>query len=378
MNTLHTALHQDWVAKLCPEQRESLFKPDPSDPGKLLLKTRAMHFLFKFLWKKGNHLFVVGTTGSGKTQKLYWVVRWIATTRETVVWLDSAKNDEILPLLMMGHPVRLICPTGCDIEIREWSKRDRKYVRIQNHPEVVQVSDPGSAWWAVKRKHINIFCFRRSFRDMATRIGWMSELFSTLSDWAATRRMPHILPMALVGDEAHWFVAGEKITTDMQRGDLSQLITELSLEHRAIGVRLVLAAQGFKNLTTGARENMINVLLCRGAHIDSSENVSLSRWNSVAPYFRCSEGLFVYEGGFTYPERYPWPFPLFVKPKMIVEYMGEYFGRTEEVLQREEIATEMIPDMSKYSDLCQSLVGYRSDMPSRYEVGQEVMHDDAS
>jgi len=58
--------------------------------------------------------------------------------------------------------------------------------------------------------------------------------------------------------------------------------------------------------------------------------------------------------------------------------MGEYFGRTEEVLQREEIATEMIPDMSKYSDLCQSLVGYRSDMPSRYEVGQEVMHDDAS
>jgi hypothetical protein len=372
-------LAPEWLEKLCPEQRESLFKPDPANPGKFLLKTRAMHFLYKFLWKKGNHLFIVGTTGSGKTQKLYWVVRWIATTRETVVWLDSAKNDEILPLLGMGHPVRLICPMGCDIEIREWSKEKRKYVRIENHPEVIQVPDAGTAWWAVKRGHINIFCFRRSFHDLTTRIEWMRELFSTLSVWAATRRMPHILPMALVGDEAHWFVAGEKITKDMQRGDLSELITELSLEDRAIGVRLVLAAQGFKNLTTGARENMINVLACRGMNVDSSENASLAKWNRRTPYFRCNEGLFIYEGGFAYPENHPWPFPYFPKPKMIVEYMGEFAGKTEEMEATEEIDTEIIPDFSKYNSLCQSLIGYEVDREiSRYNIPDGGIPDDAS
>jgi hypothetical protein len=124
---------------------------------------------------------------------------------------------------------------------------------------------------------------------------------------------------------------------------------------------------------------MINVLACRGMNVDSSENASLSKWNRLTPYFRCNEGLFIYEGGFVYPKNHPWPFPYFPKPKMIVEYMGEFAGKTEEMEATEEIDTEIIPDFSKYNSLCQSLIGYEVDREiSRYNIPDGGIPDDAS
>ena len=346
-----------WFNKLLPSQR------------KFALQSRGAHFLFKFLFKKGHHLFVVGTTESGKTQKLYWVARWIQTTKESLVWLDSAKNGEMLPLLTLGSSIRIICPKGCDVILSEWDKNENKYIRIKNHPEVIQVPDAGTAWWAVKKGYINIMCFRRAFSRKSERINWMADLFTTLSEWTGKGIMPHILPMALFGDEAHWFVAGEKITSDQERSNLSELITELSLEDRAYGIRLILSAQGFKNLTTGARENLINVLLCRGAKVDPAENNTLSEFNKITSRFQPKEGLFVYAGGFTYPKGWPWPFPFFPKPKIKIQYIGEYDNPTEREKIEQEIEQEMIPDYSKYNAVLQNLQGY--EIPhsiSRYEV----------
>ena len=197
----------------------------------------------------------------------------------------------------------------------------------------------------------------------------MADLFTTLSEWTGKGIMPHILPMALFGDEAHWFVAGEKLTSDQERSDLSELITELSLEDRAYGIRLILSAQGFKNLTTGARENLINVLLCRGAKVDPAENNTLSEFNKITSRFQPKEGLFVYAGGFTYPKGWPWPFPFFPKPKIRIQYIGEYDNPTEREKIEQEIEQEMIPDYSKYNAVLQNLQGY--EIPhsiSRYEV----------
>ena len=376
-------LNAAWLSTLLPEQK------------KFALRQSGAHFLYKFLFKKGHHLFVVGTTESGKTQKLYWVVRWIKTTKETVVWLDSAKNSEMLPLFTMGMPVRIICPKGCSLK---FSERDPKFIKsgpccgepvmetyhtnkgdvehqvtewvpMKNPPEVIEVPNAGSAWWAVKKGHINIMCFRRAFSRKTERIKWMADFFTSLSEWTGKGIMPHILPMALFGDEAHWFVAGEKLTSDQERGNLSELITELSLEDRAYGIRLVLSAQGFKNLTTGARENLINVLLCRGAKVDSNENNTLSEFNNITSRFQPKEGLFVYAGGFTYPKGWPWPFPFFEKPKIRVQYIGEFDNPSETAIVQEEVEQEMIPYMGKYSALVQDLRGYEPPHEiNRYEV----------
>ena len=368
-------LNPVWLKSLLPKMQ------------KFALESRGAHFLHKFLWKKGSHLFIVGMTESGKTQKLYWIVMWLQSTKETVVWFDSGKNGEMLPLLDLipksyreygigeykQKPVHIICPKGCDVIISEWSKEENKYVRIKNHPVVTQVPDAGSAWWAVKRDHINVMAFRRAFEQKQDRINWMAELFTTLSVWTGDGRMPHILPMSVIGDEAHWFLAGEKLTSDQDRAQLSELITELSLEDRAYGIRLILTQQSYKGLPPGSRENLINNLLCRGAKVDASENNTLSQYNSKTSFYEPRQGMFVYGSGFTYPKDYPWPFPFFEKPKYRIEYVGRFDAPKPEQLAQEEIEEELTPDLSKYNAIVQSLQGYEPEKTiSRYEV---IEHD---
>lgn len=350
-------LNAAWLATLSEKQRNTA------------LTRRGATFLFKFLFQKGQHLFIVGATLSGKTQKLYWLVNWMRHTRETIVWLDSAKNREIVPLLTMGTPVRVICPRGCDVIFSEWSDDDHKYVRMKNHPEIVQVPSAGTAWWAVKKGYINIFCFRNAFELQRELRVWMRELFESLSLWTRKNRMPHIRPFAIFGDESHWFIAGEKITSDPERNVLSEIITELSLEDRAYEIRLVLAAQSYKSLPTASRENMIHNLLCRGAKISPDENNTLSQFNDRTSRYSPKEGLFVYVGGYTYPEGWPWPFPFFPMPRIKVEYIGEYDAPTNQIIVEREIEQEMNPDLNKYTAIIQDLQGYEPPHDiNRYEV----------
>lgn len=341
------------------------------------LTKRGMTFIFRFLFKKGHHLFIIGVSGMGKTLKAVWCANWIRHTKETVIWIDSAKNGEMLYLIGLDKennpdhvsPVRIICPKDCDVEITEWSTEEHKYVKMKDHPEVVQVPDAGSAWWAVKKGMINIFCFRVAFANDDGARAWMGELFNTLSIWIRRHQMPHILPFALFGDESHWFIAGEKITSDTQRNRLSELITELSLEDRAHGVRLVLMAQSHKSLPPASRENMIHNLLCGGSKVSPDENPALSKWNNDTAFYQPNQGLFVYQGGYTYPEGWPWPFPLIKKQKLRVNYIGEFAPNTEKAIEEREIETELTPTIDKYQSIVADLQGYEAPHnANRYEV----------
>jgi len=350
-------LNQQWLDALLPEQK------------KFALEKRGRTFLYKFLWKHGEHLFIIGNTGSGKTQKAYFIVRWIATTKETVIWLDSAKNGELLPLLTLGHPVQIICPKGTDVIIKEWNDDEHQYTRMKNHPLVTTVPDAGSAWWAVRKKYINIFCFRNAFDKAEDRLKWMGELFASLGVWTRKQTFPHIYPFCFVGDEAHWFNAGAKLTSDQERTQLAELITEHALTIRGPGGRLVLIAQGHKNLPVATRENLQTTLLCRGAKVSPEENNTLSEFNNRTSRYNPDQGLFVYPGGYTYPPGWPWPFPFFPMPKLRIEYVGEFDSKTDKQIKEEEIEQEIIPDLSKYNALCQDLIGYEvPHISNRYEL----------
>ena len=346
-----------------------------SEKQQAFAKTRAgMSFIFRFLFKKGHHLFIIGTSGSGKTQKAYWLVNWIRHTKETVIWIDSAKNREMIPLIAMGTPVRIICPKGCDVVLTEWSDDEHKYVRMKNHPEVVQIPSADDAWWAVKKGCINIFCFRVAFSTDGAARSWMGELFRSLSENIRKHRMPKILPFALFGDESHWFLAGEKITSDSDRKALAEMITELSLEDRAHGARLVLMAQSHKSLPPASRENMIHNLVCRGCKVSPDENNTLSPYNTYSSKYQPNEGVFVFEGGYAYPHNadgvgYPWPFPFFAMPKIKVEYTGQFDSPTPERIAEEEIAQEIPSGIDKYQALAMSWDGFEvPKMISRYEA----------
>ena len=378
------AYDERWLNKLSALQKE------------VALTKQGFIFVFKFLFKRGDHLFIIGNTGSGKTQKAYWLVNWMRHTKETVIWLDSAKNSEMLPLLKMGTPVRIICPKGSTVKLWEREPMFTKsnfckgepimqtyytkdggiiehqvseWVPMKNPPEIVQIESAGSAWWAVKKGYINIFCFRNAFERVEDRGRWIGDLFETLSTWTRKQRMPKIYPFCIFGDEAHWFNAGQKITSNSERNLLSELITEHALELRAYGGRLVLIAQGYKNLPPATRENLPNTLLCRGAKVSSDENNALSTFNQYTSRYSPQKGLFVYSDGDPYPKRAPWKFPFFPMPKIKIQYIGEYDNPSEQQKIEQEIEEELIPDLSKYNAVLQALEGY--EIPhsiSRYEV----------
>ena len=354
---------QDFLDKLNERQK------------KFALTAAGYKFLFSFLWNWGLHLYILGTTGSGKTQKGYWLVDWMRHTRETIIWLDSGKNQEIVPLLKMGTPVRVICPKGCDVEFTEWNQAEKKYVRMDPHPEVIQVPDAGSAWWAVKKRYINIFAFRNAFENNTERLYWMAYLFETLAEWLRRGRFPKILPFSLYGDEFQWVNAGESVTSDTNRAQVSEGISENAFEIRGYGGRLVIFSQLYKNIPPATRKNLPAVLLNRDSIVEAGENPALAKFNAHVPYYRPWEGLFVYEDKKPYPATSPWKFPYYVMPKIKVKYIGEFDNPTKEIISMNEVEQEMIPDMNKYQALADNLKGY--EVPANINRYEAIDNDSA-
>jgi hypothetical protein len=319
-------------------------------PGKM--------FLDNFVWLKGNHCFVIGTTGSGKTNKGYWLVNWLKHT-ETQIWMDTGKSDEILPLLCQNMPVQIICPKYTNVIIEE--RVNGKWQEIQNHPKVTHVPDAGDTWWAIKKKTINILAFRNAFWTVAARAAWMVDLFQTLADWTRLRTLPAITPFSLHFDETQWAISGTRITRNETRVKSSEIITENALEGRSSGERLVMYAQDFMNIPPAIRENLVCAILCRGADIGSDQSKKLSPHCNPAPWvispahFKRNEGKFVTEDGRSSPTNRPWKFPLFPKLESdrnwIKRCRVRYEGFNDMRPQTAETEEECFPELGRFSVL---------------------------
>lgn len=324
----------------------------------------GVKFIKEFVWVKGSHLFIVGNTGSGKTQKGYFIMDWLCRGTafnghpgpETQIWISTGKSNEILPLFCMGLPVRIIHPKGSLVEVYEG--KDKKPIADL---EIVQVSDPGSAWWAVKKGAINIFEFRNTITQYeGVRSHWMSTLFETLATWTREGRMPRIFPCTIYCDETQWFLAGTRISTDSDRVKTSEIVTENALEIRSAGGRLIFFAQDFKNITPASRENMTCTLLCRGAQVSREDNAALAihcymKYGRLPAHYRPNEGKFVHADGSAYPVTGVWRFPLYPKDeqdrKWISRITVKYGKKYGENTEADEVQDEMIPNLGRYAAL---------------------------
>jgi hypothetical protein len=356
-----------YLAKLDPEQARWAI----TAPGKM--------FLDHFVFRKGNHCFIIGTTGSGKTNKGYWLVNWLRHT-ETQIWMDSGKSDEILPLLCLGMKVRLIVPKYADVIIEE--RKGGVWGRLENHPEVVYISSAGEAWDAVKISYdksrhkihdtINIFCFRNAFWTSEARSKWMRELFKQLADRSRLRLMPAIFPFTLHFDETQWAISGKAVSTDGERTKSSEMITENVLELRSAGGRFVAYSQGVKNLPPAMRANLVTTILCRGAYVTSDESQRLAVHISPPPgikrpaFFTMNEGKFVTEEGRAQPRDRPWKFPLFPKSENDRKWMERtrvrYEGYNDTKQDDGGSEEECFPELGRFQAL--------AIQPEVYEVVQ--------
>lgn len=331
-------------------------------------------FFDEFLTKYGRHLFVFGTTTSGKTNKGYAFLDYMKHL-ENQVWVSSGKYGETLPLLCMDRKVRIVVPSGVDVLIEE--RKDGKWQKIENHPEIIGVETPAEMLMSIapmeydqnRNYHpttITILEIRNAFRKSTNAVAWVASMFETLAEWAREGKLKRKLPMSLHIDESHWAIAGSRVSSEPERTKASEVIAENALELRSAKVRLVLYAQSYKNILPTARENMLFNLLCRGAYVSSDENNKLSRWCNYSvgqrppspQYYQANQARFVFESnhngwGDSYPPDKPWTFRLYPLDEKDREWCAglriSFVGKHDEKTEMDEINEEILPELGRFS-----------------------------
>ena len=341
-----------------------------------LITSTGRAFYDEFLCAHGKHTYLFGTTGSGKTNKGYWLVDFLKH-KETQVWISSGKIGETLPLLCMGKSVRVIVPTGCDVVFEIYGGNG--WEKIENHPKVIQVPTPEAMLHAIKSGKeirewdppgtINILEIRNAFYDRREAVAWNAELFNALSYACRYEgELPKwLFPMCWHIDESQWTIAGSRVANEAERNRAAEIISENAMELRSAGVRLILYAQDYKNILPTARENMLFHILCRGADVTMEENRKLGEWCRYAPqrrppspqYFQTEHGRFVFESdhrgwGDSYPPETPWTFrkyPLDAKDREWCERVRvRYVGRHDQTAETEEVMyPQPFPQLGKLS-----------------------------
>lgn len=356
-------INPKYLAKLHPFQQE------------FLITAVGRAFFDEFLTKYGRHLFIFGTTTSGKTNKGYAFLDYMKHL-ETQVWVSSGKYGETFPLLCMDRKVRIVVPSGVDVLIEE--RQNRKWQKITNHPEVIQVDTPADmlqsiapkAWdkdWNSYPDTITIFEIRNAFRKQTNAVAWVAQMFGILAEWARHGELSRFLPMCIHIDESHWAIAGSRISNEPERTKAAEIIAENVLELRSAQIRLILYAQGYKNILPTTRENMLFNLLCRGAFVSSEENNKLSKWCNYSygqkppspQYYAAHQARFVFESnhngwGDSYPPDKPWNFRLYPLSEADREWIKglriTFTGKHDERTDADEISEEM-PELGRYAAL---------------------------
>lgn len=330
---------------------------------KFILTGPGKFFADNFLFIPAEHGFVLGPTGSGKTNKNHNLCNWLKHS-EVILWISASKDNDIIPLLFMGLPVNLIIPKYADVEIRKDGKR------WENHPVVSYVSDPSDVFYAIKKDHINILEVRNAFWNRDNLLDWMIQFFKILAEWTRNGQMRTIEPpdshtrkskITIFIDESQWLIAGSKVSNDPKRVKATEIISENALEIRTYGWRLIISAQGFINVPPIVRENMACAFLCSNADVKEPPKLrlhchpSVPTWKGTSQFHR-NQYKFVDREGRSSPSDRPLPVPEYPKSKedrelankLRIYYAKTYHDRPPESAESE---TECFPELGRFSHL---------------------------
>lgn len=270
----------------------------------------------QFLKTPGQHLVGVGITGSGKTQKAYWILKKLLDY-ETILWFDTGKSyqfgkyEEFGPLFSFGVPVHIIYPTGTAIS-------------IENSPVPVTYTDcerPERLWDCIRPGCINIVSLARFFIDPALHAKYAQMAFNELIVLAINdrKRLQHVLPLSVFYDEFSDIAPGKRMQISYSQNKIAALMAWNIKQLRSIGVRIVAFAQAWYNIYPAVRSQFSWILACRGAHFEREEPV-------IAGYNRLHGSLDVWQAILWFPTREfygRWRFPLYQTPEnLIIHHKG--------------------------------------------------------
>jgi hypothetical protein len=339
-------------------------------------------FADSFIFMPAEHGYVIGPTGSGKTNKMHNLANWLKYT-ETILWISASKDQDILPLFFMGLPVNIIIPKYAGVKIM----LDRQPFDNVSYTEV---NDPGDVFYAIRGDYINILEVRNAFWDKDKLLDWMILFFKTLSEGCRRGTIPRIAPPSWHGegskvtvfiDESQWLIAGTKVTNDPKRVKATEEIAGGALEIRTYGWRLIISSQGFTNVVPIIRENMPCVFLCVNAQVNDVPALHRhcqphpnTGWKPTSRYKR-NEYKFVNRSGVSSPNDRPLPVPWYPKKeedkqtitRMGIEYARRYHDRPPESAEPE---TECLPELGRFSAM--AIPPEKAEVPTISRFGQVI------
>jgi len=348
-----------------------------------ILTAPGKHFADNFLFIEAEHGYVIGPTGSGKTNKNHNLCNWLKYT-ETILWISASKDKDILPLLFMGLPVNIIIPKYAGIEIT----LDRK--PFHENLTYSYVTDPSDIFYAIKGDYINILEVRNAFWSRDNLLDFMIAFFKQLAEGLRQGNIPRIRPnlkdggkskVTVIIDESQWLIAGTKVTNDPKRVKATEEIAGNMLEVRTYGWRFVISSQGFTNVVPLIRENMPAVFLCANAQVP---DVPSLRYHCTPPphlmhtptsRFKRNEWKFVDRQGKAIPNTRPQPVPLFPKreedrelmKRMDIKYARTYHDRPPESAEPE---AECFPELGRFSAM--AIPPEKAEPPTISRFGQVI------
>jgi hypothetical protein len=329
-----------------------------------ILTGSGKFFADNFIFVSAEHGYVIGPTGSGKTNKMINLVSWLLHT-EVIFWISASKDQDITPLFFMGLPVNIIIPKYSDIEIT-----------LDGNPlpniTYSRVSEPQDIFYAIKNDHINILEVRNAFLDRNNLLDWMIELFKLIAEWTRIGKMPKFYlensrdsirksKISVFIDESQWLIAGSKVTNDPRRSKATEIISENALEIRTYGWRLIIASQGFTNIPPVIRENMACTFLCSGADVKDPPKIRNQCFPTITgcvptALYKKKQWKFLNRQGAANPQFKPKSIPLYPKDptdREMADRIKIKYGKTfhDQHSDSEEIQfITPFPDLGKLKD----------------------------
>ena len=210
----------------------------------------------------GEHALVIGTTGTGKTQCLYYILSGIRkySPYEVIVWLDCGKSSEILKLVDWGD-VLIHYPINQKIEL---NFKDESYrERFTFHT----FGSPGEIWRRIEKDKINVISIEPFYSDPELFSEMISELFKALIRDARdlTLKDLGLVPMTIIIDEIQWLIPNDKEALSRKHLIGARWFQRNIEMLRSMRVRVVGASQNWTKMRSGVRDSFSWLWMKRGA-----------------------------------------------------------------------------------------------------------------
>jgi len=315
-------------------------------------------FFKQVINKNGMHIFDMGQTYSGKSQKARHVCKWIVA-KETLIYIDTGKPGDLQLMLTLGKPVLILIPYGCRLELRG---------EIPCQYEILPVFDPKQIIREIRKGWVNIISLQNFFLDEDNHRRYVRQMFKNYLLEAKLGQHKHFTPCTWLADEAQSILGSGRVTASAEAKATGQDAANIMRQIRAMDERWIIVSQSYYDIVGGARENAPCYIVNRGTKVDRRDNSTLHYLSGFAENCEPREGWVVMPNGRYFDRSDSLKFPLYPVPPVRVIYR-DFVDEVRDRPAPDELFNRV--DVGIYSD---QMVEPEKEpvIPSRYEIMEDV------